>query len=141
MTNAENRDTAPEEGATGANGVTKPTGAAGKATVAKAAPKDGKRPQSQRRGAKGAVRRKPSTKTAQTGATAVAQKPRPEGKGARILELIGRAKGATLAEILQATKWQAHSVRGFLSRAAKAQRVKIASTRNEAGDRVYQLER
>ena len=34
--------------------------------------------------------------------------PRPESKGAMILEMIGRAKGATLAEIMKATDWQAH---------------------------------
>jgi hypothetical protein len=36
---------------------------------------------------------------------------------------------------------KAHSVRGFLSIAAKKQEVKIASLRNEAGQRVYKLER
>jgi hypothetical protein len=45
--------------------------------------------------------------------------PRAESKGAKIVELIGRSKGATLAEIQKATGWQAHSVRGFLSTAAK----------------------
>jgi hypothetical protein len=34
---------------------------------------------------------------------------RAESKGAKILELIGRPTGATLAEILKATDWQKHS--------------------------------
>ena len=59
------------------------------------------------------------------------------GKGARILEMVGRAKGATLAEIMKATDWQAHSVRGFISTAAKKHGVKIESVKNDAGDRVY----
>jgi len=63
--------------------------------------------------------------------------PRAESKGAKILEMIGRAKGATLAEIMKATDWQAHSVRGFISTAGKKHGVKIESTKNEAGDRVY----
>src|ERR1700722_3202346 len=45
--------------------------------------------------------------------------PRAESKGAKILEMIARAEGATLAEIMKATAWQAHSVRGFISTAAK----------------------
>jgi Protein of unknown function (DUF3489) len=32
--------------------------------------------------------------------------PRAESKGAKILEMIGRPKGATLAEIVKATDWQ-----------------------------------
>jgi hypothetical protein len=67
--------------------------------------------------------------------------PRAESKGAKILELIGRPKGATLAEIQTATDWQAHSVRGFLSTAAKKHGLKIESTKTEAGDRVYQLKK
>src|SRR5580693_3793157 len=45
--------------------------------------------------------------------------PRAESKGAKILELIGRPKGATLAEIVKATDWQKHSIRGFLSTTSK----------------------
>jgi hypothetical protein len=63
--------------------------------------------------------------------------PRAESKGAKIIEMIGRAKGATLAEIMKATDWQAHSVRGFLSTAGKKQSLKIESTKNEAGERIY----
>jgi len=68
-----------------------------------------------------------------------ASTPRAESKGAKILELIGRPKGATLVEIQKATDWQAHSVRGFLSTAAKKHGLKIESTKTEAGDRVYQI--
>jgi hypothetical protein len=69
-----------------------------------------------------------------------ASAPRAESKGARILDLIGRPKGATLAEIVKATSWQAHSVRGFLSTAAK-HGLKIESTKTEAGDRVYSIKK
>ena len=67
-----------------------------------------------------------------------ASAPRAESKGAKILALIARPKGATLAEIQKATDWQAHSVRGFLSTAAKKHGLEIESTKTEAGDRVYQ---
>ncbi|MBI4905577.1 MAG: DUF3489 domain-containing protein, partial [Acidobacteria bacterium] len=63
--------------------------------------------------------------------------PRAESKTAKILEMIGRAKGATLAEIMKAADWQAHSVRGFISAAGKKHSIKIESYKNEAGERVY----
>jgi hypothetical protein len=53
--------------------------------------------------------------------------------------MIARAKGATLAEIMKATDWQAHSVRGFLSTAAKKHGLKIESANTEAGDRLYKI--
>ena len=40
---------------------------------------------------------------------------------------------------MKTTAWQAHSVRGFLSTAAKKHGLKIESTKTEAGDRVYQI--
>jgi hypothetical protein len=80
-------------------------------------------------------------KAAKPGRTKEATTPRSEGKGAKILELIGWPKGATLAEIMKATDWQAHSVRGFLSTAAKKHDLKIESTKTEAGERVYQIKK
>ena len=66
-----------------------------------------------------------------------ASAPRAESKGAKILALIRRPNGATLAEIMKATDWQAHSVRGFISTASKKHGITIESAKNEAGDRVY----
>jgi len=66
-------------------------------------------------------------------------KPRAESKGAKILALIGRPKGATLAEIVKATDWQAHSVRGFISTAAKKHGIQIESSKNGAGERCYSI--
>jgi hypothetical protein len=88
-----------------------------------------------KKAAKGAKAKagKKAAKPRNAGATA----PRAESKGAKILDMIGRAKGATLAEIMKATEWQAHSVRGFISTAGKKHGVKIESAKNEAGDRVY----
>jgi uncharacterized protein DUF3489 len=64
---------------------------------------------------------------------------REESKGAKILEMVARAKGATLAEIMKATGWQAHSVRGFISTAGKNHGLAIESAKNDAGDRVYRM--
>jgi hypothetical protein len=86
--------------------------------------------------AKAAASRQQS-KTSKKPKPAKATVPRAESKSAKILEMIQRAKGATLSEIMKATRWQAHSVRGFLSTAAKRRDVKIESTKNSAGDRMY----
>jgi hypothetical protein len=40
---------------------------------------------------------------------------------------------------MKATDWQAHSVRGFLSTAAKKHGLKIESAKTEAGERVYKI--
>ena len=66
-------------------------------------------------------------------------KPRADSKGSKILALIGRPKGATLGEIMTTTKWQAHSVRGFLSTVSKKRGLKIESTKTEAGERTYRI--
>ena len=60
-------------------------------------------------------------------------------KAAKILDLLKRADGATLAEITKETDWQAHSVRGFLSTAGKKHGLKIESTRTGAGERTYKI--
>ena len=79
-----------------------------------------------------------SSKQAKPGKKAARKNaPHRESKGATILQMIGRAKGATLAEIMNATGWQAHSVRGFLSTAGKKPGVRIESSKNDSGDRVY----
>jgi Protein of unknown function (DUF3489) len=135
-TNTENAATVAEQGAHVA-----PEKASSKkgATQKKGAPKGKKRakgnaPAAPKKEAKAGKKAKP----AQAKETST---PRAESKGAKILELIGRPKGATLAEIMKATSWQAHSVRGFLSTAAKKHGLKIESTKTEAGDRVYQIKK
>jgi hypothetical protein len=57
-----------------------------------------------------AVKKAPKAKKA-------AGKPKSDGtnKKAEVITLMKRAKGATLAEIMAATDWQAHTVRGFVS--------------------------
>ena len=67
-------------------------------------------------------------------------KPRAESKGAKVQEMIRRAKGATLAEIMKAKGWQAHSVRGFISRTlTKKLGLKVESFRPEGGERSYRI--
>ena len=80
---------------------------------------------------------KASKKIVQPIAVVNAQPPQAETKGAKILALIGREQGASLTELREATGWQAHSVRGFLSIAGKKHNLKIASIKNAAGERIY----
>lgn len=44
-----------------------------------------------------------------------AKGPRANTKLASVLELLNRPEGATIAEIVEATGWQSHTVRGALS--------------------------
>src|SRR3990167_8125268 len=73
---------------------------------------------------------------------AKATKAAPAGstKGATILELLRRKDGATLTELMKATGWQAHSVRGFLAgNVRKKMGLDLSSTKREDGQRVYQV--
>ena len=65
--------------------------------------------------------------------------PREGSKKQIVLDMMRRKNGATLAEIAKATEWQNHSIRGFISIAAKKQGLKIESTKNEAGERTYRI--
>ena len=61
-------------------------------------------------------------------------------KTATVVALLERKGGATLAEVMKTTGWQAHSVRGFISGAlGKKMGRTVESTRREDGERVYQL--
>jgi Protein of unknown function (DUF3489) len=59
-------------------------------------------------------------------------------KAASILDLLKRPDGATLAELMKATEWQAHSVRGFLSgTVGKKLGLTVTSTKTDEGERRY----
>jgi hypothetical protein len=61
-------------------------------------------------------------------------------KKADVLSLLQRKGGATLTEIMKATKWQAHSVRGFISGAlGKKMGLNVVSVRRDDGERVYAI--
>ena len=137
MTNAET-NTAPTVAEQGAHVAPEKAPSKKGASQKKGAPKGQKSakggkakaaPKKEAKASKKAGKREPTKATA----------PRAESKGAKILAMIERAKGATLAEIMTATDWQAHSVRGFLSTAAKKHGLKIESAKTEDGGRVYKI--
>ena len=60
-------------------------------------------------------------------------------KKAEVIAMMKRAKGATLAEIMEATGWQKHTVRGFVSILGSKGGEKIESSKNAAGERSYRI--
>jgi hypothetical protein len=59
----------------------------------------------------------------------------PKSKSAVVLAMLKRPGGATGVELMKATGWQAHSVRGFISRLGK--KMKIKAGYDEKGHRSY----
>jgi hypothetical protein len=60
-------------------------------------------------------------------------------KKAEVIAMMERAKGATLAEIMEATGWQRHTVRGFVSILGSKGGRTIESSKNSAGERTYKI--
>ena len=61
-------------------------------------------------------------------------------KTATILEMLKRPGGATAKELLKATGWQAHSLRGFISGTlGRKMGLTVTSTKSEDGERTYSL--
>jgi hypothetical protein len=70
-----------------------------------------------------------------------ASKPKADrtNKKAEVIAMMKRAKGATLPEIVKATGWQPHTVRGFVSILGSKGGEKIESSKNAAGERTYRI--
>jgi hypothetical protein len=56
-----------------------------------------------------------------------------------VIALMKRAKGATMAEIVETTGWQKHTVRGFVSVLGSKGGEKIESSKNTDGARAYRI--
>lgn len=68
--------------------------------------------------------------------------PASRSKQQKCLDLLARRDGATLAELIAATDWQPHSVRGFLSGTVKKKLgLTLVSSRDDNGARRYALDR
>ena len=65
--------------------------------------------------------------------------PRAFSKKAIVHDMLLRAGGATLQEIMEKTGWRKHTVRGFISTLPKKTGIQINSTRRESDQaRVYE---
>ena len=86
------------------------------------------------------------SKKATAKATTLLTVPRAERTAARstktdkALALLRRPNGVTIVELAKATRWQLHSVRGFMSGTLKKRKgLEIASEKDEKGVRRYRI--
>jgi len=134
MTNADTTTAAETAAVTpqGAAVTPTPAKASTRGTQKKAAPaaKTGKK-------AAPAPRKETATKPAKAASKSQA---RDGSKKAAVIQLLRRKEGATAAEITKLTKWQPHTIRGFISgTVSKKMKLTVESIRNEQGERVYRV--
>jgi len=114
-------------------------------TEAAEKPKAGKKASAgQKRAHVGPAKGKTATKAKATKKAPKAAKkagPARDGsKAAKIIDLLKRPGGATTKELMKATNWQPHSVRGFLSGTiGKKMGLTVVSIKGEDAERSYSI--
>jgi hypothetical protein len=84
-----------------------------------------------RKTAKATSRKRPAVSSKPTAA--------PDTKHARVIAMLRKPAGATIAAIMAATAWQQHSVRGFLAGVVRKKlRLNLISDQTDKG-RVYRI--
>jgi hypothetical protein len=80
-------------------------------------------------------------KAAPTGAdVAPTPKTRDGTKQAQVIAMLRRGEGATIAQIVEATGWRPHTIRGFLAGALKKKLgLEVTSEKIEGGERTYRI--
>jgi hypothetical protein len=77
----------------------------------------------------------------QTSAKDKPARTRADSKQALVIGLLQRPEGATIAQIMEATGWQQHTVRGTLAGTLKKRLgLTITSTKEAGGQRIYRIE-
>jgi hypothetical protein len=96
-----------------------------RAPVAPKRAKSAKKATSAKKASKGAKKAKPAREGSKTN---------------QILDLLKRAGGVTAKELMKATGWQPHSMRGFLSGTiGQMMGLTVTSTKGEDGERSYSI--
>jgi len=67
-----------------------------------------------------------------------ASKPK-TSKSAAVIAMLARPEGATIEALMNATGWQAHSVRGFLAGTLKKKMGKSVASEKTGAGRVYRI--
>ena len=79
-------------------------------------------------------------RTAETASSKSTPTPRSGTKQAKIIALLQRPEGASIAEIVAVTEWKAHSIRGLISGALKKKLgLPVASEKQDGRGTVYTL--
>lgn len=87
------------------------------------------------------VKKAPKGRTKAKVAAPAKPEARDGSKTSKILDLLRRPGGVTAKELMKATGWQPHSVRGFLSgTVGKKLGLTVTSTKGEDGERTYSVE-
>jgi hypothetical protein len=130
MTTTEEQAMATSGAAQDAKAATKPNAVPRKPRVAPSKPKSRK---------KTTPARKPS-KAPKNATSAKAGGARKGSKTAKVLDLLKRRGGATKKELMRATGWMPHSVRGFISATVgKKMGLTVDSTKAKDGQRSYSV--
>jgi len=95
------------------------------------------KPKKPAHGAKSAKKLRPAKKLA--AAKKAGDRGERRNKKAEVIAMMKRAKGVTLDQIREATGWQAHTVRGFVSLLGSKAGERIESSKNAAGERTYRI--
>jgi hypothetical protein len=91
------------------------------------------------KGGRKLAKAKPAKKAGRAKKAAATPKADRTNKKAEVIAMMKRTKGATLPEIMAVTKWQAHTVRGFVRILGSKGGEKIESAKNAAGERTYKI--
>ena len=111
------------------------------AVATESATKAAKKPRVAKQGAAGAPKKDKTPKQAKTPKAPKERKQRTDTKAAQVLALLKRKNGATMQQIMAATEWQPHTVRGFLAGTLRKKHgLTVTSSKQEGGARSYFVE-